>query len=149
MKILLSVIVTILFVSFSVFAARTSTQKTNKKTVEAFYELAFNKHKPIEAMKLYVGDKYIQHNPFAGDGKQPFIDFFKDYYSKNPNAFVSIKRLIAEGDLVVVHVHSQQNKDDRGSAVVDIFRMEKGKIVEHWDVMQQIPDKSANDNTMF
>lgn len=100
-------------------------------------------------MNLYAGEKYIQHNPFAGDGKKPFIDFFKKYYAKKPKAFVEIKRMIAEGDLVVVHTHSKQNKKDRGAAVVDIFRLEQGKIVEHWDVVQPVPEKAANTNTMF
>lgn len=138
-----------LLISLSLNAAIPEIEINNKKTAQAFYELAFNQHKPAEAMKLYVGEKYIQHNPFAGDGKAPFIDFFKDYYSKHPHAFVEIKRIIADGDLVVIHAHSRQKKKDRGSAVIDIFRLESGKIIEHWDVMQPIPDKSANNNSMF
>ncbi|MBI4387067.1 MAG: nuclear transport factor 2 family protein [Elusimicrobia bacterium] len=77
------------------------------------------------------------------------MEFFTGYYSKHPDAFVEIKRMIADGDLVAVHVFSRRNQADRGNAVVDIFRLEKGKIVEHWDVAQSIPEKSANDNTMF
>ena len=138
--------VLILLVSLTIFA---SPEQKNKKVVEEFYDLAFNKHKPAEAMKLYVGEKYIQHNPFAGDGKEPFISFFSDHYSKHPDAFVDIKRIIVDNEMVVVHVHSRQTKADRGSAVVDMFRLEKGKIVEHWDVVQAIPEKSANGNTMF
>jgi predicted SnoaL-like aldol condensation-catalyzing enzyme len=85
----------------------------------------------------------------AGDGKQPFIDFFSEFYKKHPDARMEIKRMIAENDLVVVHTHSQLSKAERGSAVVDIFRLENGKIVEHWDVIQAIPEKAANDNGMF
>ncbi len=142
-------ILSVFAVSVCVFASKKTIEKDNKQIVEAFYNLAFNKHQPVEAMARFAGEQYIQHNPFAGDGKQPFIDFFLDYHSKNPEAFVEIKRVIAENDLVVVHVHSKQNKNDRGTAVVDIFRLEKGKIVEHWDVMQPIAEKSANSNTMF
>lgn len=133
----------------SSFASAATQQQQNKEVVRNFYELAFNKHKPAEAMKLYVGSKYIQHNPFADDGKQAFIDFFEAYFKKNPETFVSIKRMIAEDDLVLIHLHSKQNKNDRGRAVMDIFRLENGKIVEHWDAVQDIPEKSANTNTMF
>lgn len=138
-----------LVILFSSSFASANQQQKNKEVVRSFYELAFNKHKPAEAMKLYVGDKYIQHNPFAGDGKQAFIDYFESHFKKNPETNVSIKRLIAENDLVVIHLHSKQNKNDRGRAVMDIFRLENGKIVEHWDVVQAIPEKSENTNTMF
>lgn len=123
--------------------------EANKKTVSAFYDLAFNQHQPAEAMKKYVGETYKQHNPFSGDGKQPFVDFFSGYFKQNPQVRVEIKRLIAEGDLVVVHVLSKQNPADRGNAVVDIFRVTNGKISEHWDVVQAIPEKLAHSNTMF
>lgn len=96
-----------------------------------------------------MGDKYIQHNPFVSDGKKPFIDFFVGFYKKHPAAKTDIKRIIAEGDLVVIHTHSKIDESDRGRAVMDIFRVANGKIVEHWDVSQSIPDKSANENTMF
>ncbi len=133
----------------SSLASASTQQQKNKEVVRNFYELAFNQHKPAEAMKLYVGNKYIQHNPFAGDGKQAFITFFEEYFKKNKETSISIKRLIAEDDLVVIHVHSKGNKTERGRAVMDIFRLEDGKIVEHWDVVQVIPEKSANTNTMF
>jgi predicted SnoaL-like aldol condensation-catalyzing enzyme len=126
-----------------------TANETNKLVVQQFYETAFNGHDPASAMSKYVGSRYIQHNPMAGDGKQPFIDFFTEFYKKHPKARVVIKRLISEGDLVVVHTHSRLDESDRGNAVVDIFRLEKGKIVEHWDVMQPVPEKSANDNGMF
>jgi predicted SnoaL-like aldol condensation-catalyzing enzyme len=126
-----------------------SVEAQNKRTVEAFYDLAFNKHRPQDAMKLYVGEKYIQHNPNVGDGKQPFINFFSAFFPKNPEASAEIKRSIAEDDLVVLHVHSKLNRQDRGRAVIDIFRLANGKIVEHWDVAQPISEKAANNNTMF
>jgi predicted SnoaL-like aldol condensation-catalyzing enzyme len=133
----------------SAFAKNTNTEKLNKKVVKSFYDLAFNKHKPAEAMSKYVGKEYKQHNPFAGDGKKPFIEFFSEYYKKHTKAKVEIKRMLADEDLVMVHVHSKQKPQDRGNAVVDIFRVKNGKIVEHWDVMQNIPEKAANDNSMF
>ncbi len=86
----------------------------------------------------YIGTQYIQHNPYVADGKAPFVNYFTQYFKEHPDAKNTIKRVVAEGDLVVLHVHSTQNAQDRGEAVVDIFRVEQGKIVEHWDVVQSI-----------
>jgi predicted SnoaL-like aldol condensation-catalyzing enzyme len=139
-----------LFFSTYLHAAKaTTTKDENKKLVSDFYELSFNKHQPQLAMDKYVGSYYKQHNPYVADGKEPFIKYFTQYYKENPNAHVEIKRLIAENDLVVIHLLSKQNKEDRGRAVVDIFRIESGKIVEHWDVVQPVVEKSANSNSMF
>ena len=123
--------------------------ENNKKTVAAFYKTAFTDHKPAEAVEKYVGGSYRQHNPTVADGSLPFIDFVNDYARKNPGLRVDIKRVIAEGDLVVTHVNIKTGKDDRGLAAIDIFRLENGRIVEHWDVVQPVPEKSANANTMF
>jgi predicted SnoaL-like aldol condensation-catalyzing enzyme len=122
----------------------------NKATVVAYYTTAFNDKKPEEAVAKYGGPVYIQHNPQAGDGFQAFIDFVKFFTTQNPQLHVDIKRVIAECDLVVTHSHLTLNPTDRGSAVADIFRLNRdGKIVEHWDVIQAVPETSANDNTMF
>jgi predicted SnoaL-like aldol condensation-catalyzing enzyme len=100
-------------------------------------------------VKRYVGSSYRQHNPIAGDGAEPFIDFVKWITGENPDLRIEFKRFIAEGDLVAVHSHMIPVKATRGTAVMDIFRLENGKIVEHWDVLQEIPEKAANQNTMF
>lgn len=121
----------------------------NKKIAVAFFNMILNEHKVAEAFEKYSVPDYIQHNPYAATGAQPAIDFFTPYYAQNPGACAEIKRVIAEGDLVTIHNNSKQNPDDRGSAVVDIFRIENGRVVEHWDVVQQIPEKSMNQNTMF
>lgn len=121
----------------------------NKKVVQDFYETAFVKHLPAEAMKNFVGSQYIQHNPHVKDGPEPFITYFTEFFKKNPKATTEIKRLVAEGNLVVVHAHSKANSKDRGYAAIDIFRLENGKIIEHWDAVQPVPVKSANTNTMF
>jgi predicted SnoaL-like aldol condensation-catalyzing enzyme len=124
--------------------------------VVAFYTTAFNFGFPERAVERYVGvDKngeklYIQHNPFAADGPQAFIDFVNSFKGANPLLSVDIVRVIAECDLVVTHSHITVSPEDRGSAAMDIFRLDKrGKIVEHWDVVQMIPETSANDNGMF
>ena len=121
----------------------------NKKTVLAFYGLAFNDKQPTEAVVEYVGRTYRQHNPQASDGPVGFIQFVQGFVSQFPDASLEIKRVVAEGDLVVTHSLLKTAPDDRGTAAVDIFRLEDGRVVEHWDVLQPVPETSANDNTMF
>ena len=113
-----------------------------------FYNEVFNKHN-IDIIPKYVSEDYKQHNPFVADGRKAFMDFFKEDFVKNPNSSAEIKRVVAEGDTVALHVYSRTNSQDKGVAIVDIFRIKDGKIVEHWDVIQEIPSEAANDNTMF
>ena len=123
--------------------------KQNKKNAIAFYDVMFNQCQPAEAIEKFVGDVYIQHNPLVGDGKEAFIAFFEKIAKENPGKQVHVKRSIAEGDYVVLHCYQQWPGDD-DYASIDIFRFdEHGKIVEHWDVLQIIPETSAHDNTMF
>jgi predicted SnoaL-like aldol condensation-catalyzing enzyme len=121
----------------------------NKKLVGDFYELAFNQHKPREAAQRYIGDRYIQHNPFVANGAETFFVHFEEYFKEHPQSHVVFSHVIAEGDLVVLHLNSKVDEQDRGRAIVDIFRVENGKIVEHWDVAQNVPEKTASGNTMF
>ena len=121
----------------------------NKSNAKAFYDLMFNQCKPRQAIEEYVGAAYIQHNPEVADGKQAFIDYFERMATEFPNKKVTFKRAIAEGDHVVLHCH-QEWPGDKDYAGIDIFRFdENGKIIEHWDVLQVIPDHSKHDNTMF
>jgi len=122
--------------------------EANKKAVLDFYDKALNQ-KDFDAASKYFGPRYIQHNPGAPDGIDGFKAFIALRKEKSPNAKSEIKRAFAEGDYVILHVHGMREPGERGVAIVDIFRLENGKIVEHWDVVQPIPEKTANSNGMF
>jgi predicted SnoaL-like aldol condensation-catalyzing enzyme len=129
-------------------AAATPQEEANKKAVLEFYEKAINQ-KDFAAASQYLGARYVQHNPNAADGPEglrKFLDFLREKY---PQSHSEVKRAFADGDYVILHVHAVREPGQRGSAIVDIFRLENGKVVEHWDVVQPIPETAANGNTMF
>ncbi|MGB9375583.1 MAG: nuclear transport factor 2 family protein [Jiangellales bacterium] len=122
---------------------------TNKRNVRAFSDLMFNQCRPAEAIEMYAGDTYIQHNPHVGDGKQSFIEYFERMAVDYPGKHVEVVRAIAEGEYVVLHCH-QRWPGSEDYAGIDIFRLDaEGKVVEHWDVLQVIPEQSAHDNGLF
>jgi len=104
---------------------------------------------PRDAVDRYVGDRYIQHNPAVGDGKEPFIEYFERMGAEYPGKTIEFVRTVCEGDLVALHTHQIWPGGDE-YVTMDFFRFDSaGKIVEHWDSMQEIPDTSANGNSMY
>lgn len=131
--------------------AERATERTaaSKAVVLAFYRLLFDERRVAEAFERHVGEVYIQHSPGAPEGRAALETYLGAFLAANSEARFDIKRVIAEDDLVALHVHATTGPDDPGQAVVDIFRVEDGKVVEHWDVVQPVPATTADENTMF
>ncbi len=124
-------------------------QIQNKQNAIAFYKMAYEGY-PRKATDLYVGDKYIQHNPSVGDGIEAFINYFERLGKEYPDKTIEFVRAISEGELVALHTHQTWPSIQKEYVTMDFFRFdENGKIVEHWDAIQQIPETSANGNTMY
>ncbi|WP_292471131.1 nuclear transport factor 2 family protein [Methanolobus sp.] len=120
----------------------------NKKNAIAFYKMAYGGN-PRKATEQYVGTEYIQHNPLVDDGTEEFIKYFERMQAEYPEKSIEFVRAITEGDLVALHTH-QVWPGNEEYVTMDFFRFDdNGKIVEHWDSIQKIPDESANNNTMY
>jgi len=120
-----------------------------KEVVTQFVTKLYVERQPREAFETWVEPGYIQHNPLAATGRDAAIAFLEPFFKSHPDARISIKRIIADGNLVAVHSHQVFTSGDRGLAVIDILRVDHCKIAEHWDVAQAVPEKSANSNGMF
>lgn len=120
----------------------------NKQNAIEFYRTAYLGD-PIKAVEMYVGSEYIQHNPMVGDGKQSFIDYFKEMAESYPGKTINFVRAVAEADLVALHTH-QVWPGNEEYVTMDFFRFDdNGKIVEHWDSIQQVPEETKNGNPMY
>ena len=120
----------------------------NKKLVLAFYEQIIGR-KDFDAARRYMGATYRQHAPYAADGPEGLRAWLAGFKAAFPNHRYEVKRVIAEGPYVMLHLHGMGGPNPHGESVVDIFRVENGKVVEHWDIIQAIPDSADNANSMF
>ncbi len=147
---------------YACFAMLCSVHELKSSTAESESLEAANLKKAIHCMELLeiekdidafcvecLGENHIEHTPWFPDGKEALVDIFKRRFERYPNFTAEIKRAGADGDLVWIHMHTKRDPESRGNAVVNIFRMENGKFVEHWNVVQAVPEHSKNDNTMF
>lgn len=128
-----------------------TTMSEDQRTAAAIdlLQAAFNDGDPERAVKEHAGDEYVQHNPQLGDGPEAFIGFVHGFRGQFPEMHLEVKRAVAQGDLVVTHSHLTLTPGEPGMALADFFRFEGDKVVEHWDVIQAIPDSAANSNSMF
>jgi predicted SnoaL-like aldol condensation-catalyzing enzyme len=138
----------VFMVAYPVYGGGSEQEEFNKKNVLEFYNVYINQ-KNLEAASKYIGSRYIQHNPMGADNLEGIKNFIQFLREKMPDAHWEMKRVFADGDYVITHGHFVSKPGDRGMAVMDIFRLENGKVVEHWDVGQLIPEKALNSNTMF
>ncbi len=134
---------------FATPATAASCKLTPKQVVTRFMTTFYIEKQVRRAFETWVDPGYIQHNPMAATGRDAAIAFLEPFFANNPGMNYSIKRIIADGNLVVVHAHGKMSAEDRGMAVVDILRVQGCKVMEHWDVVQPVPDKAANTNGMF
>ena len=126
----------------------THNLELNKRNAIAFYQMAYA-GRPAEAVAAFVGDEYIQHNPLVANGTQGFIDYFEEMARDYPDKEIEFLRAVAEGDLVALHTHQTWPGNDQ-YVTMDFFRFDQdGKIVEHWDSIQEVPRESLNGNTMY
>ena len=139
---------TLALTALAASVADAQQQEQNKKAVVEFYDKAINQ-KDFEAASKYLGSHYTQHNPNAADGPEGLKAFLQFLKEKFPASRSEIKRVLADGDYVILHVHAVREPGTRGNAIIDMFKLENGRIVEHWDVVQPIPEKAANTNGMF
>jgi len=128
--------------------AADDVREANKRTVLAFYDAALNQ-KNIDEAAACFGPRFINHNPRSKDGIEGFRALMGDVKKQFPGLRADVKRAFADGDFVILHVHVKFQPEELGLAIVEIFRLEQGKIVEHWDVRQPVPESSANTNGMF
>jgi len=125
-----------------------SLTESNREIVKRFVDLFYRQKDVRQAFMTFVSQNYVQHNPNIPDGREAAIEFLEPMFS-SPDSQFDVKRILVDGDLAAVHLHGQARKGEPGGAVVDLFRMENGLIVEHWDVLQPIPKQALNPHPMF
>ena len=129
-------------------AAAARLTESNRRIVEQFVDAFYRRKNVREAFMSFVAVDYVQHNPTIADGREAAIAALEPMFSR-PEAQFDVKRILVDGNLAAVHLHGRPSADAPGGAVVDLFRLEGGKIVEHWDVLQPMPSHAANAHPMF
>jgi predicted SnoaL-like aldol condensation-catalyzing enzyme len=151
MKKVTTVVALLLALSSQVTFAQKSKEiqdEKNKKIVVDFYQRLFG-DKDITAIDDYLVENYIQHNPGVADGRQAIKNIAVKWLANQPKSKVDFQKIVADGDLVVLHIKTKSFTSVRDASLIDIFRVKDGKIVEHWDIMQEVPEKAANAHPMF
>ena len=128
--------------------SRSELTEHNRALVESFADIFYRQRDVARAFSLYVADDYVQHNPNILDGRSAAISALEPKFS-HPGASFEIKRILVDGDLAMIHVHGRGDAAGPGGAVADIYRLQDGKIVEHWDVVQPVPEDAVNPHPMF
>ncbi|HCJ98902.1 ester cyclase [Serratia grimesii] len=142
-------VVGLLLVAGVVQAGNTPKEVQNKNNVLEFYQQGLN-NKDFAAARPYLGDEYKQHNPNAQDGVEGFRKFVELLKTRFPRSHSAIKQVFVDGNYVILHVETSGREKGKTAAIIDIFRLnDAGKIVEHWDVTQPVPEKTASGNSMF
>ena len=121
----------------------------SKEVVQTFVQMVFGEKRVREGAECYMREDYVQHNPRGRDGREAFIQMFEGFFERAPDLSLDVKRALAEGDLVALHSHFKLSPGEKGSAVVDIFRIEDGLIAEHWDVVQAVPEEARDPGVVF
>lgn len=129
-------------------AAAQSLLNANKRIVLDFIEKSVNQG-DVEAASIHFGPDYVQHNPNIADGADGFRAYLEQLRRTFPHVRGEVKRIFAEGDFVIVHMHARREPEEAGLAIVDFFRLEAGKLVEHWEVRQPIAPSSLHANAMI
>jgi|SRR5271157_194621 len=125
-----------------------SLTEKNRAIVQRFVDLFYRQKDVRQAFATFVAENYVQHNPNMPDGREAAIEHLEPMFS-HPDSRFDVKRILVDGDLAAVHLHGQARKDEPGGAVVDLFRLDNGLIVEHWDVLQPLPKQAINPHPMF
>jgi predicted SnoaL-like aldol condensation-catalyzing enzyme len=128
------------------------SQLSDREIADRFIEVFYNQNRLVDAFREWVHPDYVQHDPNSATGRDGTIEALEAHMKRNPRMTHDVKRVIHGQDgMVAVHYHFRREPEDRGLAVVDLFKIENGYLVEHWDVMQPVPDPATckNSNGMF
>lgn len=138
----------ILLAAAAIFLSASAPAPDNRAIITDFARLFYTEREVRTAFETYVAPDYVQHNPGIADGREEAVAALAPMFADRVKTF-QIKRILVDGDMAVIHVHVKPTPDSRGASVFDMYRLKDGRIVEHWDAIQPVPEKSANPHPMF